>query len=50
MSPKLVPTFTDRGCRGVSATDPHGRESRFPIPDWILYLDLFDKSSDGINN
>jgi hypothetical protein len=22
---KLVPTFTDKGCRVVSATDPHGR-------------------------
>jgi hypothetical protein len=22
---KLVPTFADRGCRVVSATDPHGR-------------------------
>jgi hypothetical protein len=25
MSAKLVPTFADRGCRVVSATDPHGR-------------------------
>jgi hypothetical protein len=25
LSAKLVPTFTDRGCRVVSATDPHGR-------------------------
>jgi hypothetical protein len=24
MSAKLVPTFADRGCRVVSATDPHG--------------------------
>jgi hypothetical protein len=23
--PKLVPTFADRECRVVSATDPHGR-------------------------
>jgi hypothetical protein len=22
---KLVPTFAERGCRVVSATDPHGR-------------------------
>jgi hypothetical protein len=22
---KLVPTIADRGCRSVSATDPHGR-------------------------
>jgi hypothetical protein len=25
MSAKLVPTFAERGCRVVSATDPHGR-------------------------
>jgi hypothetical protein len=25
MSAKLVPTFSDRGCRVVSALDPHGR-------------------------
>jgi hypothetical protein len=25
MSPKLVPTFADKGCRVVSVTDPHGR-------------------------
>jgi hypothetical protein len=25
LSAKLVPTFTERGCRVVSATDPHGR-------------------------
>jgi hypothetical protein len=25
MSTKLVPTFADRGCRVVSATDPHAR-------------------------
>jgi hypothetical protein len=25
MSAKLVSTFADRGCRVVSATDPHGR-------------------------
>jgi hypothetical protein len=24
-SAKLVPTFADRGCRVVSATDPYGR-------------------------
>jgi hypothetical protein len=24
LSAKLVPTFADRGCRVVSATDPHG--------------------------
>jgi hypothetical protein len=25
LSAKLVPTFADRGCRMVRATDPHGR-------------------------
>jgi hypothetical protein len=25
MSAKLLPTFADRGCRVVSATDPYGR-------------------------
>jgi hypothetical protein len=25
LSTKLVPTFADRGCRVVSATDPYGR-------------------------
>jgi hypothetical protein len=25
LSAKVVPTFADRGCRVVSATDPHGR-------------------------
>jgi hypothetical protein len=25
LSVKLVPTFADRGCRVVSATDPHSR-------------------------
>jgi hypothetical protein len=25
LSAKLVPDFADRGCRVVSATDPHGR-------------------------
>jgi hypothetical protein len=25
ISAKLVPTLEDRGCRVVSATDPHGR-------------------------
>jgi hypothetical protein len=29
MSGKLVPTFADRGCRVVSATDPHGRTLGF---------------------
>jgi hypothetical protein len=25
LSAKLVPTFTDRGCSVISATDPYGR-------------------------
>jgi hypothetical protein len=25
LSAKLVPTFADRGCHAVSATDPYGR-------------------------
>jgi hypothetical protein len=25
MSAKLMPTFTDRGCRVVNGTDPHAR-------------------------
>jgi hypothetical protein len=29
LSPKLVPTFADRGCRVVSAMDPHGRTVSF---------------------
>jgi hypothetical protein len=29
LSAKLVPTFVDRGCHVVSATNPHGRQSRF---------------------
>jgi hypothetical protein len=32
MSAKLVQTFADRGCRVVSATDPHGRSSRIFRP------------------
>jgi hypothetical protein len=30
---KLVPTLADRGCRVVSATDPHGRNLRFLDPE-----------------
>jgi hypothetical protein len=30
---KLVPTFADRACRVVSATDSHGRQSRFSRPE-----------------
>jgi hypothetical protein len=29
LSAKLVPTFVNRGCRVVSATDPHGRTLGF---------------------
>jgi hypothetical protein len=34
-SAKLVPTFADRGCRVVSATDPQGRN--FNFLDWSRY-------------
>jgi hypothetical protein len=37
-SAKLVPTFADIGCRVVSATDPHGRSSRFSRPEPLLFL------------
>jgi hypothetical protein len=42
MFAKLVPTFADRGCHVVSATDPHGRILGFL--DRILYttLSLFE--------
>jgi hypothetical protein len=33
---KLVPTFADRGCRVVSATDPHGRILGFLDPKRLL--------------
>jgi hypothetical protein len=29
MSAKLVPTFADKECRVVNATDPHGRNLGF---------------------
>jgi hypothetical protein len=32
-SPKVVSTFAGRGCRVVGETDPHGRKSRFSIPE-----------------
>jgi hypothetical protein len=35
-TPKLVPTFADRGCSVVSATDPHGRILGFL--DWSCYF------------
>jgi hypothetical protein len=38
MSTKLVPTFADRGCRVVSATDPHGRILGFLDPEPLLFL------------
>jgi hypothetical protein len=34
LSVKLVPTFEDRGCHVVSATDPYGRILGFL--DWIF--------------
>jgi hypothetical protein len=30
--------FADRGCRVVSATDPHGRYSRFSRPEPLLFI------------
>jgi hypothetical protein len=36
LSAKLVPTFSNRGCRMVSATDPHGRFLGFL--DWSRYF------------
>jgi hypothetical protein len=40
LSPKLMPTFADRGCRVVSATDPHGRILGFLDP-FMVYNILF---------
>jgi hypothetical protein len=37
MSAKLVPTFADRGCSVVSATDPHGRNLGFLDPEPLLF-------------
>jgi hypothetical protein len=37
LSAKLVPTFADRGCRVVSATDPHGRILGFLDPKLLLF-------------
>jgi hypothetical protein len=34
---KLVPTLADRGCRVVSATDPHGRNLGFFDPEPLLF-------------
>jgi hypothetical protein len=36
LSAKLVATLADRGCRVVSATNPHGREFRFSRPEPLL--------------
>jgi hypothetical protein len=36
LSAKLVPTFADRGCHVVSATDPHGRYLGFLDPEPLL--------------
>jgi hypothetical protein len=38
MSAKLVPTFADRGCHVVSATDPHGRILGFIDTEPLLFL------------
>jgi hypothetical protein len=35
---EVVPTFADRGCRVVSATDSHGRYSRLSRPEPLLFL------------
>jgi hypothetical protein len=43
LSTKLLTTFVDRGCRVVSATDPHGRILRFL--DWSRYSFLPSSSS-----
>jgi hypothetical protein len=40
LSAKLMPTLADRGCRAVSATNPHGREIRFYRPDPRLSIQL----------
>jgi hypothetical protein len=34
---KLVPTLADRGCRALSATDPHGRNLGFLHPEPLLF-------------
>jgi hypothetical protein len=34
---KLVPTLADRGCRVVSATNPHGRNLGFLDPELLLF-------------
>jgi hypothetical protein len=39
---EVVPTFAGRGCYVVSATDSHGRSSRFSGPEPLL---LFSSSS-----
>jgi hypothetical protein len=35
---EVVPTFADRGCCMVSATDSHGRKSRYSRLDPLLFL------------
>jgi hypothetical protein len=37
MSANLVPTFANRGCHVVRATDPYGRSFRFPRPEPLLF-------------
>jgi hypothetical protein len=36
LSANLVPNWADRGCRVVSATDPHGRQFRFSRPETLF--------------
>jgi hypothetical protein len=38
LSAKLVPTLADRGCRVVSATDPHGRNLGYLDPKPLLLI------------
>jgi hypothetical protein len=40
LSAKLVPTFADRGCPVVSATDPHDRILIFPDRSRYYYFQV----------
>jgi hypothetical protein len=42
---KLLINFADRGCRVVSATDSHGRWSRFSRPEPLLLVFLSSSSA-----
>jgi hypothetical protein len=41
LSAKLVPTLADRGCRVVSATNPHGRPDGHCLGLFCIYNILF---------